>query len=344
MATLLTPLQPIMFSSELSEVAFSCSLTEVAFELRDDQGTAIVSTTYYPDISGNVVVYGLDKIVTAALADQQIGDFAIYAEDGILAQFSVIPCPVAVELPAYEFLTSSFLTSVINERDTAVGRYECLSVYNPEGLQLTVTASYMGYDGLIETKVFSILPVDPDTAISYYNVSPVRFNDFSIGELIGLVVKCGVREQRYRVLMAPPQHDPAFIFRNCFGCWETIFLCGVKETDVKFTRSTAMINGKFVNYDLDEVITYKASSGPMRYGSDRLARDLARSNSVFMLKQDGTPGDRITITECDVKTDNADDTIPSFSFTYRRASLRSVDFIAPSPYRIFDNTFDLTYE
>ena len=333
-----------MFSSELSEVAFSCSLTEVSFELLDEQGTAIISTTYYPDMSGNVVIYGLDKIVTASLSGQQIGEFAIYVEEDLLCRFSVIPCPVAVEMPAYEFLTSSFLTSVTNERDTAVGRYECLSVYNPEGLELTVTASYMDYDGRIVSKDFPLQPVDPDAAVSYYNVSPVRFNDFSVGELIAMVVKCGIREQRYRVLMAPPQHDPAFIFRNCFGCWETIFLCGVKETDVKFTRSAAMINGSFTNYDLDEVISYKASSGPMRYGSDRLARDLARSQAVYMLKQDGTPGDRITITECDVKTDNADDTIPSFSFTYRRASLRSVDFVAPAPYRIFDNTFDLTYE
>ena len=334
-----------MFSSELSQFVFASASLETEFELRGSGGETLLSTVYCPGLDGNVTVFGLDHIVEASLELGVIGEFSIIVDGETLAEFSVLRCPVAVENSAQDFIASSFLTSVVNERDTAVGRYECLSVYNPEGLSLDVIASYMGYDGRIAIRQFpEQTPVESAGGIDYFNVSPIRFNDFTIGELIGMIVTCGARVQKYRVLMAPPQHDPALIFRNCFGCWETIFLCGVKRTDVKFTRSSAMINGAFVNYDLDEVLEYKASTGPMRYGSDRLARDLARSPAVFMLKDDGTPGDRVTITECDVATDNADDTIPSFSFTYRRASLRSVDFISPEPYRIFDNTFDLTYE
>lgn len=334
-----------MFTSELCTFAFKAERTETGFRLMDSSGHVLLDTVYCPALDGNVTVYGLDRILDDAIGDGVTGDFIMEIDSEPVVTFKAFKCHVAVESKAEDFLTDRFMTSVTGERDTAVGRHECLSVYNPEALPVAVSASYISYDGTIVSKEFdSINPIESLDGIQYYNVSPIRFNDFTIGELIAFTVTCGTRRQHYRVLMAPPQHDPAIIFRNAFNCWETIFLCGVKETDVAFTRSSAMVNGSFLNYDLEEVITYKASTGPMRYGSDRLARDLARSSAVFLLRSDGTPGERLTITDCDVKTDNADDTIPSFSFTYRKASLVSTDFVSPEPYRIFDNTFDLTYE
>lgn len=343
--TVLTSIHPQMFTSELCEFAFRADRTGTGFRLLDSSGTVLLDTLYYPALDGTVTVYGLNRILDDVIGDDGPVDFSIEIDSEPVAGFKAFRCRVAVESSADSFLANRFITSVTGERDTAVGRHECLSVYNPEALPLTVTASYLSYDGTVVSKEFDgLIPADGSKEIHYYNVSPIRFNDFAVGELIGFVVHCGSRCQRYRVLMDPPQHDPAIIFRNAFNCWETIFLCGEKETDVAFTRSSAMVNGRFLNYDLDEVITYKASTGPMRYGSDRLARDLARSSAVFLLRSDGTPGERLTITDCDVKTDNADDTIPSFSFTYRKASLVSTDFVSPEPYRIFDNTFDLTYE
>ncbi len=334
-----------IFTSELTQLAFTADTTEVPFRLMDAGGAVLLDTVYYPDPGGGIIAHGLNRILDDHIGDDEGAQFSIEIGGEHVRSFKAFKCPVAVETPAETFLFNRFMTSVADERDTAVGRHECLSLYNPDGLPLTVTASYLTYEGKLTTKSFTdLVPVDPSMEIAYYNVSPIRFNDFTIGELVGFVVSCGARTQRYRVLMAPPQHDPALIFRNCFNCWETIFLCGIKETDVNFTRSAAMVNGKFLNYDVDEVISYKASTGPMRYGSDRLARDLARSPAIFLLRSDGTPGERITITDCDVKTNNADDHIPSFSFTYRKASLISTDFEAPAPYRIFDNTFDLTYE
>lgn len=344
-ATIVTTINSHLFSSELSELIFRPDRTEVDFKLVRKDGTHLLETVYYPDLSGTVVAYGINRILDDDIKDGSTQDYKIIIDGVISASFTAFRCPIAMEIPAQQFLFRRFMTSVKDERDTAVGRHECLSVYNPEGLPLTVEASYLTYDGVIAKKQFSSISTQElSGGISYYNVSPILFNDFSTGELIGLVVECGARTQRYRVLMSPPHHDPAIIFRNCFNCWETIFLCGKKETDVEFTRSVALVNGKYLNYDLDEVITYKASTGPMRNGSDRLARDLARSTAVFLLRQDGTPGDRITITDCDVKTDNSDDKIPSFSFTFRKASLLSTDFEAPELYRIFDNTFDLSYE
>ncbi|MCM1356900.1 MAG: hypothetical protein NC212_10915 [Staphylococcus sp.] len=341
---LLTPIKPLMFTSAFLELVFEADRTETRFVLLNSSGIVVLDTVYYPALNGNVTVYGLNRLLDDAIGDDICGDFTIKIDSVAVATFKAFRCSVAMESSADDFLTSSFMTAVSAERDTAVGRHECLSVYNPESLPMNVLASYVSYSGSIETKTFSLSAADSSNGVYCYDVSPIKFNDFTIGELVALTVSCGARRQRYRVLMDPPQHDPAIIFRNMFGCWETIFLCGVKETDVAFTRSAAMINGRFLNYDLDEVITYKASTGPMRYGSDRLARDLARSKAVYILRHDGTPGDRLTITDCDVKTDNADDTIQSFSFTYRKASLISTDFQSPAPYRIFDNTFDLSYE
>ena len=72
-----------------------------------------------------------------------------------------------------------------------------------------------------------------------------------------------------------------------------------------------------------------------------LIYDLTRSHKVGIF--DNNEYRDIVITETDVKTDNADDTIADFCITWRYASQFAHRIITPKTTNIFDDTFDATF-
>lgn len=350
--TLLTPINPICFVSELALLTISApGETSIKFEISQG-GLAIFSNEYYPDADGIVNIYDLDKFVAHYLLDDNYDNNRFYftVNDVHVVNYvnvhdpscKVIPCTVAVSECAATFIPDFFLTPVMHERNTAVGRYETLTAITSENTQVLVSANY--YNQSTQKVVTNLIGLTYLLGWATLNVSPERFVDESKGRLIGYTVQCGKRKAHYRVLASMPEADPALLFRNCFGAWETIYLTGAKAQEPSYTRSSAMVNGCYMTYDIEETMSWKAYTGPMRNGMVALANDLARSKSVFLLAKDGSTADEIVITDQDVKTDNADNTIPDFQFTYRRASRNTSKLEVKRPPRIFDKTFDKKFE
>ena len=99
----------------------------------------------------------------------------------------------------------------------------------------------------------------------------------------------------------------------------------------------------YVNYDIDETTVLKSWTGPLRPSGVILARDLARSRSVWILKgSDAT--EEVTITAVDVKHSSADNEIADFTFTWRRSALDPNRSYTVRPPKLFDDTFDETYD
>lgn len=337
----LTPINRQMFLSELKCLSFSIDGDSADFAVFTD-GREIFSSTYWPDESGVLSVYGIDRIVAFELSDVA-GDFCFMVNGVAVGHpvVTVIRCDVDVEIPATQFVLSRFLTPVAAERDTSADRFQLLSLFCPETEVLRVRRTFLKPDYSTvsdETNLQEVL------GLLTFNASASQFVDESKGRLIGYSLICGLRKADFRVLSSMPQADPAVIFRNCFGCWETLYLSGTKESVPKYTRSTVVASGKLTLYDVQEESLFKVFAGAMRHGSEPLAFDLARSSAVFLLAPDGAPGDAIVVTDCDMKTTNLDSDIPDFSFTFRRDSAYSSLLRAKAPFRIFDNTFDFTYE
>jgi hypothetical protein len=85
-------------------------------------------------------------------------------------------------------------------------------------------------------------------------------------------------------------------------------------------------------------------TGPVRNGLEVKAYDLARSLYVFLMNADGSAGDEIVITDCDIKYTNEDNEIPDFTFTYRLAERYTDKIATVRPPRVFDATFDEQFE
>ena len=336
--TLISDIAPVMFTSDLDVIQMSTTVTNPAVSLTLDGLGTVISTKLYPLASGSLVLYDVGKAIDRHLGNASVATARLYVAGTQLCSFLAVKSAAKLSLDAAAWLDSRFLTSMTGERDTDTSRYEILACLNSADLEVTVTSAFLTDDNQINlyTEPFH---GDVNGDIAYINVSPGEFD--RPGSLVAFTVKAGNRVQRYRVLLNPLPHTAAFIFRNNFGVWETLYCCGERTTEPQFSRSSSLVNGTFDMYDIEETDLVTVSTGVLRHGADRLVRDLARSRSAYLINDDGTFGPHVIITDCSVKSSSADDFNPQFSFTYRLAHKGASDL---DGFKVFDLSFDDTYE
>ena len=145
----------------------------------------------------------------------------------------------------------------------------------------------------------------------------------------------------YRVRQLPTA-EVAMLMRNAFGAWEAVYFAGMTEQSPDYTRETALVNGRLRLYNLEETDTRKCWTGPLRPSGVSLTRDLARSRDVVLLER-GVASDEVVVTAVDVKHTSADNDIADMTVTWRRSSLLSARLVPVRTPKLFDETFDETY-
>lgn len=325
-----------MFLSELKTVTFeSASDGPVSFRILKG-GVEVFGNTYYP-YGGQVTVCDVDRLCDNCI-DDIFTDLTIVTGT-VSRTVRVFRNRVDIDGPGEEFLESHFLTPVMVQRDTCPGRFETLAAYSDTPVPAIAHCAYFS-SGKLASRDFSLGDVEGLTVL---DVSPGQFVTADAGTLVGVTVECGLRRATFRVMASMPEADPSLLYRNCFDIWETIYLTGTKEKDAKYERSTTMVRGRLRLYDVDEKVQFTAHTGIMRRGTEIMAYDLARSRSVFFLLDNGVAGDELVVLDAKVAYDNNDDTLPDFTFTYRRADRYTDKLSSGRPPRIFDGSFDPTF-
>lgn len=341
MAQTVTTINELMFVSELSRLTFRTDNPDCTFAIVRN-GQEVFKQSYVADSNNLVTIYDLDRLLDTLIAD--IYDSFTFLVSGTAlgcSNVKVFKCNAAVAEPAKTFIPDFFLTASMGERDTTPERYEVVTLYTDTETPVQAICTYVGDDLTVTTVNENITSL---LGWSYIDVSPSRFMKPEKGTLVAYTIQAGKRKAHFRVHPSLPEAEPAVIFRNCFHAWETLYLTGAMETSGNYTRSSAIVGGQFRIYDIEETLSYKAQTGPLRPGAVPVAMDLARSKEVFLLNADGTVGDEIAITAVENKHTNEDDHMPDFSFTYRRVDRRNTMIAVERPPRIFDKTFDETYE
>lgn len=326
-----------MFSSELCRLSFDhVGESAVVVILRGSE--EIFRCEYYPDTENRVTVYDLDRLLEAHIPDG-FADFSFKVNGESLGPETVrvFRSSARVSEPAESFLGSFFLTTCGGERDTAPGRFETLTAYCPEAETMVVERTYYAAPGKVSVAVSEEVV---EAGWRELDVSPDRYSDPALGILAAYSVRVGNRVARYRVNRELPAADPVFVFRNCFHAWETVSFTGTKETSPSYDRSQAMVGGRTLTYLVEETLEHKALTGPLRPSMVPVIDDLCRSREVFLLNPDGSPGEEVVITDCDLKRTNEDAAPVSLSVTYRLAERLNAPVKAPRPPRIFDSSFD----
>lgn len=325
------------FVTELDVIEVT-SNSDVSFTIADSGGT-ILNGTYTP-VAGTVRIYHLARLLRP-LIDGVTAVFTFTA-DSTSKTVHVVQSGVTVSESAATFLPSFFLSAVMTERDTSLERKELLYLIPIEATLPTVQAVCSYWNG--ESIVTATKPVAGIIVANepcYVDASASRFVDSELGTLVAYTIVAGERTMRFRVTTLPTA-EHAMLFHNTFGAWEPIYFAGMTEEDAEFSRSSAFINGMYVNYDIDETTVLKSWTGPLRPSGVILARDLARSRSVWILKGSDA-SDEVTITAVDVKHSSADNEIADFTFTWRRSALDPNRSYTVRPPKLFDETFDETY-
>ena len=156
-------------------------------------------------------------------------------------------------------------------------------------------------------------------------------------------IQAGSRNQLFLVDNESMDVAPSLVFTNSFGCQETFYCTGTHEVDPQFSRSASLIGGKFRNYLIDENRVFSANTGVLNVPMSMWADDLFRSREVYLL-EDNIPGKEITIIESDSKRTNDYEAMYIYTFKYRYAQRNHNILHLPKAGRIFDFTFDNTFE
>ena len=333
-----------MFLGELNRISFTSS--SMAEFVISHGGKEIFSNTYYPDDTGTITIYDVASILEPYIKDVY-ADFTFSIDGAVIGSPRVFYCAWSITSRAMNFLDASFLTPMQGARRTHTARYETLTVYAASPAAVTAECVYYGDAGISRRTV----AIATASGLAVLDVSPRKFVNASMGQLVEYTVVCGARRAKYQVMPTMPDLSDAFIFRNAFGAWDTLYMTGTRETEPTYTRSTANINGYIRSYQIQEVISQKTYTGPLPAGMEWVAMSLANSKAVFFLLDNGDSGDEVHVTDCDLKHTNDNTSESNLNFSYRNATItwqladdRVARLDVPRPPRIFDDTFDRTYE
>ena len=238
-----------------------------------------------------------------------------------------------------EFMRTHFLTLIQDTKTTAIGRLEYLHYMGKE--TATVTAYYSDDT----SKDFSAVAIGGNDVYTTIDVSPSHFE--TKGKTLSYFdVKAGSRSLTFIMDQERPDCAPILLFTNSFGCQELLYCLGKHEVNPEYTRDAAYIGGQKINYRITQTRTFNADTGYLTTSMANWAEDLFSSDEVYLVNIiGGSPvvGKRVTITDSKSKRDNLYDTMPRYTFSYIYAQRQQKILDLQRGGRIFDNTFDNTF-
>ena len=333
-----------VFSSALDEIIFSTSVSPANFCLKMGD-TVLLDENYVPDVSGRVIIHDLQKLVEPYLQTNLIESFCYTITDGDASpktrSFTVQYCAAESSLSAQDFMEKYFLSSLMGEKVTSFGRKEYLHLVTSEACTMKAVCTYWA-DGELTIGTETVKEVTELDKVVTVEVSSALFEKAGM-QLMKYEIQAGQRSQLYLVDDECLDVAPSLVFTNSFGCQETFYCTGTHEVDPQFARSASLIGGKYRNYLIDENRVFSANTGVLNVPMSMWADDLFRSREVYLL-EDNIPGKEITITESDSKRTNDYEAMYIYTFKYRYAQRNHNILHLPKSGRIFDFTFDNTFE
>lgn len=344
MITILQGLSGKYFSSNIPDVEFAISGGSASVTVSVDD-TVIYDEVLYP-MDGHIILGDLSSLITPYAKQKLIVDLVLAIKEGssggIVSRSSTIVYSCAdVGIDADTFCSHYFLSILMGSKETAVGRLEYLHYIGTDSAECQALYA----DGQIET--FSVDVVGGNDRYTTIDVSPQKFLRSSDGaEPESYTVFAGDRQQQFAINHECPDCAPILIFANSFGCDELLYCTGVHKVAPSYKRSSSYISGKLRNYDIEETRTFKADTGVLNTAMANWFDEVLRSDYVRIVNFiDGNPdvGREVVITDSKSERSNAYDELPRFTFSYQYSQRNHNVLNMGRAGRIFDNTFDRTF-
>ncbi len=352
MATLVSSPPELCFSSNVADIVFRTdypSGTVVLDIVAAGTRRNILTELVYADAEKNVTFGDLSTLLEGYARQhlQVTMECSFTDTEGTvsISPVTVLYALADVGTTASDFTTNHFLTILNGEKLTAIGRKEYLSAYNVTSVSVTASVLRSG----AVTTVTGTLPYDSQagtTLVYTFDVSPDNISTLlslvSTDTLLSYEVSAGNRVQQFRVVTDEVPPAPSLIFANSFGCLEFLHCVGTHKKESKYDRQSTRIHGLMRNYRVTENRQFTANTGWLNTAMADWADDLFRSEEV-LLWVENAEGLAVVITDSKSEISNEDDHRPAFEFTYTYAQ-RIHNVMQPlRAGRIFDNTFDRTF-
>lgn len=343
------------FSSMLGDIYLTTDSTATGTRIEATVtlgSTTLLKETYTP-VDGAVTIRDLTRLVTpylqtvltdtlTATIKEVIYDTGqgtvVYDTETVTSD--VYLCDAELDALPSAFFAARFATMLSEPKRTTLARKESIWYYSANGGETPqVVGQYWdGADISIQTHTLTA-----QSGAGYHEVDASAANYTVSGKrLLRYYVQVGSRRQTFVIDHTEQEGSPALAFRNAFGLWECIHCHGTEKTVRDYERLSATVLGALRNYRIDETVTYHADTAPLTPMEQVWATDLFRSLDVWMLRN-GVRWKEVVITDSQVETDDSDDALVRYTFTYRLSQRNHHLGSLPAVTSIFDATFDDTF-
>lgn len=342
MVIIVSDLRDYMFSSELTEFSFRADTPVRVQVLYGSE--AILDETLVPDTTGMIRIRELNQLIESYLIENLIASFRYVLSVNSTAvaskTFKVQYCKAEVGMDTVSFLNTFFLSTLMGDKVTTLSRKEHLHLVCGTATEVKAKIKYRvgKTTEVVEKLLKSITGLN---VVSTIDVSPVLVEEQG-KELLGYSIIAGDRLQTFVIDRKDPRSEPDLLFTNSFGCQETIYCRGTFKLESEMERQQAYIDGKYRTYHVNENRKYKANTGVLTTAMANWAEDLFRSKEIYLFDGESI-GKEIAITESKFVRSNNPDELPSFNFEYRYAQRNQNILFTAKAGRIFDMTFDRTF-
>lgn len=347
MIIILSGLSGIYLSATLPDLTFTISGYRALIEIKADDD--VLFNDYLFPFGGKITFSDLAELVQPYVQRRLIADLAITiteefnnddATETATLDATVVYCAADFCISnAESFLEEHYLSIFDGDRVTAMGRLEYLHYIGEE--TPTATAEYSDGSSICT----SLELASTNGSLKTVDVSPDQFA-VEGKTLTAYSIGAGARVQRYVIDFNRPDCAPILVFENSFGCDELVYCTGTHTVSPEFNRESAYINKVKKNYKIEENREFKADTGVLTFPTANWLDDLFRSKNVRLVNfynSVATVGKEVIITDSKSEYTNDFDQLPRFTFTYTYAQRNHNVVDIRRGGRIFDNTFDFTF-
>ena len=359
-----------MFSSFQSR-EFSCQVPDVVFKISSDRAQVTVTVTkagdekevyseyLYPDSESRIrlsdvdcllepyvnrwLLFSLDVRIVEERVTTDSGNESVTTVDERTLSSEILSCNANIlNTTASSWCDFHFLTLIDGARTTAMGWQERLCYIGSD----TASCTAWYDDGSSQSMSVPVITGVGDCKI--IDCSPVNFLKLGL-RLMRYTITAGSRKQDYEVDHdVEPEVAPVLLFWNSFGVQELAYCTGELKQVSSFDRKQARIGRLKETYQMEEKESFKADTGILTFPMANWWREVLRSRDVRVMHvyngsfivDYGTP---VVITSEKMELSNTPEHLPRITFEYEYADRNHNIFDVRAEGRIFDDTFDYTF-
>lgn len=365
MITLYTSFSQKEFSASVPDVEMSITGTRVNATVnvsKSGEVTEIYSEYLYPDVTRRIKLTDLDILIepyanrwltfdiNVGLIEETVttdtsGNETVTRGDTRKLSSQIISCRASIRnLTAEQWCSTRFLTLLDGPRVTAPGFLEYLYCIGP----LSGSPYYRAYYDDGSSVAMACNSYSMGDHYIRIDASPNNFTS-SGRKLMRYTIYAEQRSQEYVVNHdIAPDVAPVLLFWNSFGVQELAYCTGEFKEASSFERKQARIGRLKQTYSMEEKATFKADTGFLTFPMAAWWRDVLRSMDIRVLGIRNGGVDTLNQKEVVIVSDkdemsNAPDHMPRITFEYEYADRNHNIFDVRQEGRIFDDTFDYTF-